>query len=269
VRMNRVFPVIAAAAVSVMACEDNLSGGRLISDDELNNDIAASAGDAIASTIVTMEANEASGGLTGASVQYAVTAQNAQTLDFERTRTCYDGSNAVVPNCSPLSSVRKIVTHVTIDGTRSGSHATRTGGTATWDGVVHRVADDTVVRNFNAAAPPVETSRTHSGVATGKDTTTVSNGDITRVSSETSTDSIKAVTWNLPRSSNPFPVSGSIKRVLSASIEVTNGSRTETRAFNRTITVTFPADAQGNVVLQVNDRTCNLNLVTRVVSNCS
>jgi hypothetical protein len=32
--------------------------------------------------------------------------------------------------------------------------------------------------------------------------------------------------------------------------------------------VDFPADAQGNVVLHVNDKTCNLNLVTHTVTGC-
>ena len=265
-RMNRIFPMVVALAVSTAACEDSLTSGRLMSDEELSVDLAASAGDAIASSIATMTANEFDGGLTGASVQSDVAFANQQTLDHSRTRTCYDASNAVVANCTPLSSVRKIVTHVTVDGTRSGTHPTRTGGTATWEGVVHRVIDDTLVRNFTSTT---ETSRTHSGVATGKDTTHFSTGELTRMSAETSTDSVKSVTWNLPRSSNPFPVSGSIKRVLNATIEVSNGTRTETRTFSRTVTVTFPADAQGNVVLQINDRTCNLNLVTRAVTNCT
>jgi hypothetical protein len=46
------------------------------------------------------------------------------------------------------------------------------------------------------------------------------------------------------------------------------GSRTESREIVRKLQVDFPADAQGNVVLKINDKTCNLNLVTHVVSNC-
>ena len=51
------------------------------------------------------------------------------------------------------------------------------------------------------------------------------------------------------------------------SIELMHGMTREREAV-WTIRVSFPADAQGNVVLQVNDKTCNLNLVTRPVSNC-
>ncbi len=41
-----------------------------------------------------------------------------------------------------------------------------------------------------------------------------------------------------------------------------------TRDVQRRAEVTFPADAQGNVVLTVNDLACNLNLVTHAVTGC-
>ena len=264
-KMTKLLPLVVAAAAGLAACNDSMSSTQLISDEELSRDIAASAGDAIATSIATIAANEADGGLSGASVQSSVMAANSQNLNFNRTRTCFDASGAVMASCTPISSVRKIVTHVTIDGTRSGSHPARNGGTATWEGDVHRVADDTLVRNFTGST---ETSRTHTGVITANDTTHFSNGDIDRTASEAAVDSIKGVTWNVPRSSNPFPVSGSIKRVVSVHIVVTKGSETQTRTFNRTITVSFPADAQGNVTLTINDKTCQLNVVTRAVTNC-
>lgn len=49
---------------------------------------------------------------------------------------------------------------------------------------------------------------------------------------------------------------------------ITRGSDTQTRSFNRAVPVTFPADNQGNVTLTVNDKTCQLNLVTHAVTNC-
>ena len=81
-------------------------------------------------------------------------------------------------------------------------------------------------------------------------------------------DSVKAVTWNMPRSSNPWPVSGSIVRVDTVHVTVTKGSQLQSRDVVRNVSVTFPADAQGNVVLTINGKTCNLNLVTHVVSGC-
>ena len=213
-----------------------------------------------------MVANEATDALTTAGV--ASTGPIANTLTYSRTRTCYDGSGAVVAGCSPLSSVRKVVTHVTVDGSRSGTSST-TGGTSTaWSGAVHRVADDTVTRTFNTAAPPAEVSRTHSGVAVGHDSTSFTGDAVSRAVAEAAHDSAKAVKWNLPKSSNPFPVSGSIVRVDSVHATFTKGTVTESRNVVRTVEVDFPADAQGNVVLKINGKTCNLNLVTHTVSNC-
>jgi len=41
-----------------------------------------------------------------------------------------------------------------------------------------------------------------------------------------------------------------------------------TRDFTKRIEVDFPADAQGNVVLKIDAKVCNLNLVTHAVTNC-
>jgi hypothetical protein len=266
VKMIKVYPLVIAAAVGLTACDDILPTTQLISDAELNSDIAASSGDAIAIAIEGMTANEAATpGMPGASIQPSIMGANSSSLNITRTRVCFDESDAVVNNCQPIASVRKIATHFTLDGSRSGSHQNRRGGISTWEGVVHRVADDTLTRNFNGST---ETSRAHTGTATGNDTTDITDGDFSRSVAEGILDSVKAVTWNLPRSSNPFPVSGSIKRVAAIKVVVTKGDRTETRELSRTITVTFPADNQGNVVLTINDKTCQLNLVTHVVSNC-
>jgi hypothetical protein len=35
------------------------------------------------------------------------------------------------------------------------------------------------------------------------------------------------------------------------------------------VVVTFPADAEGNVTIQVGTLTCNLNLVTHKVTGCT
>jgi hypothetical protein len=262
-RLNRLAPLTLAAAVAIAACNDSL-GPDLYDDSSVTADIAASAGDAIAAAIEGMTANEAAGALPGI-VAANLVGPTASAVTFDRTRTCYNADGDVVAQCSPMSSVRKIVTHVEIDGNRSGTRTGSNGNTVTWSGAVHRVSNDTLVRNFNGAT---EVSRTHSDLTTGNDTTNFSDGTLTRLVAEATTDSIKSVTWNLPRANNPFPVSGSIVRRATVHVVVTRANRTETRDVTRRITVTFPADAQGNVVLTVNDKTCNLNLVTHVVSGC-
>jgi hypothetical protein len=170
-----------------------------------------------------------------------------------------------VSNCTPLSSVRKIITDVVVTGSRSGSSTTEGGVTKTWTGVAHRSATDTVRRIFTGST---ETSRAHGAFGAAHDTTTFTEGDITRVVAEAAHDTVKALTWNLPRSSNPWPVSGSIVRVDTVHIAVSRGTQSASRDVVRTIEIDFPADAQGNVVLKINDKTCSLNLTTHAVTNC-
>ena len=256
------YPVVMAMA-AIAAC-DNTSP-NLLSDDELTQDVAVSAGDAIARSIQMMAENEGAAGVPGAFVQSNEANAITSDLDVSRTRKCFDATGAELTGCSPISAVRRIATHVTVDGSRSGSHETRRGTTATWSGAVHHVVDDTLTRNFNGST---ETSRTHQGVATARDTTTYTEADLSRMAAEAATDSVKGITWNLPRSSNPWPVSGSVKRVVSVNVTITKGSDTQTRSLTRTVEVTFPADNQGNVTLTVNDKTCQLNLVTHAVTNC-
>ena len=255
----------ALACIALVACESNSPSPSLVSDAVVTADVAASSGDAIRSSLDDMVANELFGGL--ANSQSASLA-NPSLVDASRTRTCYDANGAVVAGCSPMSSVRKIVVHAQFVGTRSGTRETTGGASVTWSGAVHRIADDTLVRNFNTAQPPAEVSRTHTNLIVTHDTTNFTDGTVTRNMTEAARDSVKQLTWNLPHSSNPWPVSGSIVRTDTIKVVATKDSKTESRELVRRIEVIFPADAQGNVVLKINDKTCSLNLVTRRVSNC-
>lgn len=258
---------VAALLVAVTSCVDSTQPA-VFDEAEVTSDIAASAGEAIATALDVMVANQSGASLSTARSHHGGHGPGEHSLDVQRTRTCYDENDAVVAGCSPIASVRMIVTHAEIDGNRGGTRVNARGETVTWSGAVHRVMDDTLRRVFDSADPPVETSRIHSGIASANDTTTFSSGTRSRTASETAVDSVRALTWSLPRSTNPWPVSGSIVRRTAVNVTVTDGDRTETRSFTRRIQVTFPADAQGNVELQIDDQTCVLNLVTRRVTGC-
>ena len=256
---------IATSGVAVTSCTENSTGAlpSLYSDSTATLDVATTSGDAVSTSLETMTANEA------ATLSFDVLRSAlAASITVNRTKTCYDAAGAVVAGCSPIASVRKIVTHVTMDGSR-GSSNTVTGGTsASWSGSVHRVSNDTTVRTYSTGTSPSELSRTHSDVIVGHDTTMFTEGTTSRNHVEAYRDTIKGVTWNMPRSSNPFPVSGSIVRVDSVRVTISKASQTETRDKVHVVEVDFPADAQGNVVLKVNAKTCSLNLVSHAVSNC-
>jgi hypothetical protein len=265
----------AVMAIGLAACGESSTSAlaSLATDSTVTKDVANSAGDAIATHVESMVANESAAALPGSAMPFGFESSGSggptnNSLTFNRARTCYDAAGAVVAGCRPESAVRKIVTLVTMDGSRSGSSSTTGGDSKTWSGAVHRVSNDTLVRNFDSSDPPVEKSRTHSDVSLAHDTTLFSEGANSRNMSEASRDYVNAVTWNLPRNLNPFPVSGSIVRVDTVHVVVTRDSKTETKDLVRTVEVDFPADSQGNVVLKIDGKTCTLNLVTHAVANC-
>ena len=269
-KISKITPVALVVAAMSFACSDSTSLNNLIATDAaVTSDVATSAGDAIAQAVADMIANENLGGLPGVVASSSVMASAETPLpNYTRSRTCYNADGGVVAGCSPISSVRKIVTHVTIDGGRSGSSSTEGGVAKTWSGAVHRVLDDTVQRVFNTAQPPAETQRVHSAVASAHDTTTFTEGSTSRFAAETAHDSVQGLTWNLPRQTNPWPSAGKVIRAVTVHFVATRENKTETRDVSRVVEVDFPADAQGNVVLKINDKTCNLNLVNHSVTGC-
>lgn len=247
-----------AGVASLAACTDNTAPAGSVDDAQVTADVARSAGDDIAGQVALMLGNESFAVLPAVRANFDLFGRAAtDSVVVDRTRTCYDAQDQVVANCAPATT-RKVVFHVAVDGSRTGTSFT---------GVVHRVLDLTVVRNFSGA-PATEVSRTHDGVGTSADTTTFTGDNLTRTHAGSATDSIVAVTWNLPRVSNPFPVSGRVVRRMTLHVTVEGANRSGTRDVQRRAEVIFPADAQGNVVLTVNDLTCNLNLVTHAVTGC-
>jgi hypothetical protein len=252
----------AFAVLTLGACGDPTASDALYDEAAVTLDVAASAGDAVATMLVMMAGNEA---FAGGDAELAATAAPSTTVGVSRSRSCYDAAGAPVTNCMPFSSVRMIVTALTMDGTRSSTRTNDAGATVTWTGAIHRTSNDTVRRIFDNGT---ETARVHTDVAVGNDTTSFTDGSFTRKLAEAIRDSVKSLTFALPRSSNPYPVSGSIVRRVTAHVEITKDGRSATRDISRRIEVLFPADVQGNVVLKIDAKTCQLNLVTRAVTNC-
>jgi hypothetical protein len=254
--------LVAGAAVAFAACGDGptASDNASIYDDAaVTLDVAASAGDAAAILVGTMAGNDSTAAANGSG------SETINGVTVTRTRACYDASNAVVANCLPFSSVRMIATSASISGSRTSTRTTAGGGTTTWTGNVHRTSADTTKRNFT---DNIETSRSHTALAISHDTTTFTDATFTRSVAENARDSVKNVTFTLPHASNPWPSSGSIVRVDSVHVTVAKGSLSVSRDIVRTVEIDFPADAQGNVTLKVNAKTCLLNLVTHAVTNC-
>ena len=249
-RMRLAHALVAAAALAgFVACQDALAP---ILDSSLAADLASSAGDAMANDVAEAIGNEVFGGFNAPEVVASPAADSVtHTWSATRTRTCYNASGAVV-TCGSSATSMKIT--LTIDGTRSGPD---------FSGAVHHTRTDSI-----SGLGANSTSRVHNGRGASADTTSFTHDSTTRKFAETGTDSIINLTFNLPHASNPWPVSGQVIRNVNANITIT-GKINQTRTISRRVVITFPADAQGNVSLQVGTMTCSLNLVTHKVTACS
>lgn len=232
---------------SLAACTDTVAPE--LSDPEVAQDLALSSGDAIALDLSELVANEVFGGFAGAPADVDA----ALDVTVTRSRTCYDENGAEQTQCDRLTTASMRI-QLTIDGTRQRDNFTAN---------VHRTRDLVISGLLGE-----ETSRTHNGVGTAEDTTTLQREGFTRTVQESSIDSVVNVVFNLPHANNPWPVSGQIIRNVSATI-IISGPREETRTISRRVVVTFPPDGQGNVSIQIGTMSCTLNLVTRQVTNCS
>jgi hypothetical protein len=258
---TRTFSLIAlSAAAALWGCaKDSTAPSTLVNDPQVAADVASSAGDAIATDVATMIGNEVNVALPAPGLNFDLFGVRNDSIVYTRNRTCFDASHVAVANCSPLSSVRYIVFDVTLNGTHTGPFVTA---------VVHRARHWTITRNFTGTT---EVSRTHDGVGTSNDTSVVTSATAagtTRTHELAAVDSAIAVTFNLPRATNPWPVSGTMVRRVSVHVVFVSPTQQATRDYTKRVEVDYPADAQGNVVLKIDSQTCNLNLVTHAVTGC-
>jgi hypothetical protein len=258
-RNRTVFRLAAAAGLLALgACSDSTSPATLVDQTTLTNDVASSAGDAVALDVQTISANETFAGLT-APIASAPASVSGDSIIYTRSRNCYD-STGTATTCG-TSAVRTAVLHVTFAGFRTD---TAENG-AVFTGDVSRTVLDTLFRIYTVG---VETSRKHDGASAGSDTSSFVGPTVTRTYDEAGNDSVQAVTYNLPRNTNPWPISGKIIRNVSVHATFANATRSSSTTVTKRVEVDFPPDNQGNVVLKIDGKTCNLNLVNHHVSNC-
>src|SRR6185503_15800721 len=224
-KLNRLGLILAAgtAVAAFAACNDALAP---ILDSDIAADLASSAGDAIASDVNEAILNEAFGGFSAPSAVAASPASDSVTNTFSATRTkvCYNVSGNVV-TCGPGTTSMKIT--LVLDGSRTGPN---------FSGAVHRARTDSI-----SGLGQGSTSRVHNARGTSNDSTSFTRDSTTRAFAEASADTVVNLTFNLPRSSNPWPVSGQIIRNVNATVTFT-GKITGTRSISRRVVVTFPAD---------------------------
>jgi hypothetical protein len=136
-------------------------------------------------------------------------------------------------------------------------------------GGVH-VADagaDTVSRERSLTVSGLagaETSRTWNGTGTRADGGYRTNGDVKRNYHTNDAVTVSSVVVNLPRSSNPWPISGTITRQISGTASVTKADVSKTFSVSRTVTITF--NGTQNATVTVGGNTYTLDLATGVAT---
>jgi hypothetical protein len=140
--------------------------------------------------------------------------------------------------------------HVSVTGT----HTADTG-----EDVVNRDRNLTV-----SGLAGAETFRIWNGTGTRNDHGSRTIGDVTRSYETNDAVTVSSVQVNLPRSSNPWPVSGTITRHITGTASVTKNGLTKSFSVDRTATITF--DGTQNAAVTVNGVAYTLDLSTGVAT---
>lgn len=274
---------VAALAFGLAACgSDSSTGpGLTIPDSEITAGVAADAGDAVATSIDQMNAEESSEGASGSLV--AAPGVSASV---------YGGANAASTTCGDPDADGWITCQTTTwrglaltrqirfwegsayglwwDSTKTDSvnhRATLTGSFSpaldpaktVW---VNRA--DTATMVVDRSASPVLHVWTRAG--TRADSARYTTENVTRDFQYTAFDTATAVAFAMPRSQYPWPRSGTVVHDITTHFTATRGAGTYTRTVTHRVVVTF--DGTQTATLQVGALTCSLDLATHQVSGC-
>jgi hypothetical protein len=275
--LTAVFALSALVGVAACSSDSAVSSGNAIANSEIDQTVAADAGETIASVLGQFQENESfQENLSGGSSTFQAARGGASFGTESRTVTC-DGPDASGWfGCMAYTSRGLTITR-RVRFWSAGSYALGWSATNT-DSVNHRW---TRTGTFESLVKPgkmfsineADTGsmvvthgdpvlHTWSGAGVAHDSSTYAVNDVTRIFAYTAFDTVSALTFTLPHSANPYPTSGSISRDLTLHVTTPHFDKTITR----TAKVTF--DGTSTAVLQVGALTCDLDLTTGAISGC-
>jgi len=271
--------VAVAAIMATAACSSDsaVNPGTPIADSEIDQTVAADAGESFADGVSQFQENESfEEHMSAGSSTFLAGRSGAGFGTDSRTVTCGGPDANGWFGCIAYTDRGLTITRQ-VRFWSGGSYALGWSATLT-DSVNHRwtrtgtfasVVKPGKTFSINEAdtasmvvthGPPV--LHTWNGAGIAHDSSSYAVNNVTRIFAYTAADTADALTFTMPRTDNPYPTSGSFSRNLT--IHVTAG------AFDKTVTrvakVTF--DGSATAVLQVGALTCSLDLVTGVVSGC-
>lgn len=272
--MNRktLFYGVGAAAVlfAVAACSSDSTSPAAALNTEIQTTNRADAGEGAAMTVAELSANETFIGadVVNAGAAIAGVAVNCTGPDASGWYTCA----AVLEN--GLTITRQVrFWEGTAYGlgwnpgvTDSVNHAWSVVGTVNAMGRPGKIwtIDDHAAATMSlpAVAQGMMPQHSWTGTADRHQLSTYTVNSVERIFDHTAHDTVTAVVFQMPRMTNPYPLSGTIIRNVTTVFTAGTDTRTVTRRF----VVTF--NGTNIATLQDGALTCDLDLALRTVSNC-
>jgi hypothetical protein len=278
-------PMLAAAAMflaaGAVACSSDLSGPPALDDAQINADIAATSGDAVATqiasfsddvtaagsfTMISPSFNVSAPGSNGAGQprygisatcsytagRYSCAATTEQGLTVSRSFAFYNAQGQTVQNFDP-ATVESANFQAQIDGNFQRD--------LVWTAGVHRTRNVTV-----SGLISMSPQRKWNGTGTGADTLTHIGLDGIRSLAGTSTATLTNVVMPGKDAASQIPLSGSISVVVDYTASIEGMTATVSKEVTRTVTVTFNGTL--TPTLQIGTLTCQLHLDTHTVDSC-
>ena len=269
--MTRSIPtrlIALALAAGLAACADSTSPRNSVTDAQLTADAAGDAGDATVLDLSQMIGDEAQAGVAMASVAplgfssqaasctYSAgvgrflcpTVTTPEGLSLERSYAVYAGGTAQSSYSASATDSINFQTFLTGSLVRDTRSA--------W---INHTRTMTV-----SGLAGAETQRTWNGTGVRSDSARVTENSVARRSKFHSVDAISNIVFKLPRSTYPYPQSGSITHDLTVSSTVDRDGGQNTRTATRHIVVTF--NGTSTATMTVGTRSCTIDLVTRSVT---
>lgn len=253
----------AALVAFAAACADSTSPDSRVSDTLMTRDVASDAGEAVSLDVAQMASGEADAGLpsavaasssttctySAATGRFACpTITTAEGLTLNRSYAYYGGGAA--QSAYNATTTDSINFQWTLAGTLQ-----QAGRTAWLD---H--ARSLTVSGLAGA----ETQRSWNGSGARTDSSRATLDGRTRRSKIVATSTVNQVVFRLPRTTYPYPQSGSITHDVTVTSAFDGAAGSTSRTGTRHVVVTFDGTRTASVV--VGTTTCTLDLPTRVVS---
>jgi hypothetical protein len=279
-------PMLTAAAMflaaGAVACSSDLAGPPAIDDAQINADVAATSGEAVASQVAGFTDNiTAAGSFTmvapsynvnapgyGTSGQprfgavasncsyaagrYSCTATTEQGLSVTRSFAFYDANGGSLQTFDS-TKVESVNFHAQVDGSFQRD--------VVWSAGVHRTHDVTV-----SGLISTKPLRKWNGVGAGADTVSHIGLDGIRSLAGTAVDTVTNVVMPGKAATSQVPLSGTIVVVANYTASLQGATGTASKQVTRRVVVTF--DGTVTPKLQIGSLICTLHLDTHTVDAC-